>query len=502
MPRILILRYVLPAFLLVLFWTLHPNFTHFSNNPDARPLGNGHNERIRNDMDWVRGLLRNNSIGPNITFASRRLQYVFDAPERLQNTEVKQPLFPQSFKNISIKEENFLPSGDVLKIHVKRSPRPSQIDASKMLFAASTTPERFNDKRFSPVKEWVRWLTDGQGKSNGARMVLALFKSNSTQISATQDTLASLGINATVVRANRDLDMPRRYLDLVRLMWEDPSRPQKDYFAIVDDDTFFPAISSLLTTLKTYNPHKPYYIGTFTERADWLAKHQIPMAYGGAGIFLTAPTISQILAAECLSSHANGTSKIEATEGDRLLYHCINLNTDIALTRLPRLFQFDMFGDPSGFYESGHQPLSIHHYKTWHRFSPHLAHTVASACGEDCVFQKFQFSDNFVLANGYSVAEYPKGITFDQAQYENTFNYKGVPAKEEAVVHAQTFGMMRKSLTKTGKKRQWLLLGSREEGGGRVRQVYVKRRRDERWIRKGVEKLPQRDSVVVLSWVP
>ena len=156
MPRIQVLRYILPAFLLVLFWTLHSNLTPFSKNPDARPLGNGHNERIRNEMDWVRGLLRNNSIGPDITFASRRLQYVFDAPERLQNTEVKQPLFPQSFKNISIKEENFLPSGDVLKIHVKRSPQPGQIDASKMLFAASTTPERFNDKRFSPVKEWVR----------------------------------------------------------------------------------------------------------------------------------------------------------------------------------------------------------------------------------------------------------------------------------------------------------------------------------------------------------
>lgn len=449
----------------------------------------------------IKELLSSHGIGPNITFAARRIRHVTDAKHRSQNTEIDKPLFPHGFRNTTIGN---LPSGRFLKplkVHLTQSARPHEINASSLMFGTSTTPERFNDKTKSPLKHWVRWLTDGHGKSNGARMILALHTAEDEVLERISKILKHLGIDGVVLRSKSTLDMPGRYMDLIRMLWEDPTRAQRGYFGIADDDTFFPAIDELQKALSRYDPKKPYYLGTFTERHDWLTKNLLPMAYGGASIFLTAPTMEKLVAADCLAKNAKGRSILNSAEGDRLLYLCLHNKTEIALTPLHRLWQFDMVGDPSGFYESGHQPLSLHHFKSWHHFTPEQAHVVASACGENCVFQKFQFSDNFVISNGYSVAEYPRGIDFDPLQYEGTFDYGDVSKDLEDVIYVEAMGMLRKKLSGTGRKRQWILLGAMEMAEGTVVQVYVKRRNDERWIEKGVEKLPERDSVIVLEWV-
>jgi hypothetical protein len=503
-PGISLRTVTVVAFIVVLFW-IRPDFTRFHDHAPStfeRLLPFDFHEHGHERHDFVKELLIQHKIGPNITFAGRRLRCTADAKQRLQNTEISRSLFPRSFRNTTIDQLDARRLGRPQEVHLTRSARPNEINASKLLFGTSTTPERFNDKTKSPLKEWVRWLTDGYGGSNGAKMMLALYKADDATLDRTSKTLAELGIDASVVHSNATLDMPGRYMDLVRLLWEEPTRSQRQYFGIVDDDTFFPAIDELQRVLSKYDPNKPYYLGTFTERHDWLTKNLLPMAYGGAGVFLTSPTIQQILSADCLAKDSSGKYILNSPEGDRLLYLCLHNKTEIALTPLHRLWQFDMVGDPSGFYESGHQPLSLHHFKTWHHFAPEQAHIVASACGEDCVFQKFQFSDKFVISNGYSVAEYPRGIDFDSLQYEGTFDYGGVDKDLEDMIYVEAFGMLRKKLSGTGRKRQWMLLGAKETREGRVKQVYVKRRTDERWVEKGVEKLPERDSVVVLEWVP
>jgi len=283
------------------------------------------------------------------------------------------------------------------------------------------------------------------------------------------------------------------------MLYNHPTRDSRKFFTLVDDDTFFPAMSELLRTLSEYNPECPYYIGTFTERANWLLEHRAPYAYGGGGIFLTAPVARQIVQLPCLEKNEAGRYLLDADQGDRLLYNCLRQNTEVRVTYLPLLYQEDQFGDPSGFYESGRQPLSLHHYKSWHSFLPEKAHFVVDACGEDCLFQRWQFKDNFILSNGYSVAEYPKGIDFDTGLMEGTFDMGG--EEEMATNLAYVFGGLRKSLSRTGRKRAWELLDSTREGGGRVKQVYVKRRGDGRWAVDG-EEGPDNDSIIVLEWIP
>jgi hypothetical protein len=125
-------------------------------------------------------------------------------------------------------------------------------------------------------------------------------------------------------------------------------------------------------------------------------------------------------------------------------------------------------------------------------------HVVADACGEDCVLQRFQFKDNYIISNGYSVAHYPQGIDFDPLQAEDTF-------ENFAPIHdvdlAYSMGAQRPCLSFTGKKASWQLLDSRAEGPGTVRQIYVKHRSDPKYFKKG-EDGPKDDSVLVLLWTP
>ena len=422
-----------------------------------------------------------------------------DAPYRKSITEVDDALFPNQFAEIDINHRFTLPVGKPVKLHVHQSSRPDQVDGSSLLFGASTTYERFIGEETSPVQEWKRWLTDGHGRTNGAGLILALFNTSDAQIAHASDELAAVGINATVVAPDINLDMPGRYVSLVNMLYNHPTRESRKYLALVDDDTFFPCMSALIEKLSYYDPTRPYYIGTFTERVDWMIGNRAPMAYGGGGIFLTAPLVRIITQLPCLDKDDRGDYVLNADQGDRLLYNCLNKHTEIRLSYMPLLHQSDQFGDSSGFYESGQQPLSLHHYKSWHRIHPDRLHVVSDACGEDCVLQRFQFKDNFILSNGYSVAHYPKGIDFDPLIMEGTFDNGSGDMRDVSL--AYTFGGLRKNLAKTGRKLAWELLDARREGDGRVRQIYLKRRGDGRWVKEGAVP-PERDSIVVLVWKP
>lgn len=502
---------LLAIFLLLVVWlhplsgTALPQFgTKISTSSSQKPKPKG-------ELSFIKQLLKDNKIGPEIQFASRTIRSVPDAPERLPITDVDQELFSNSFVDLSINKVKKLPPGNILDVHVHPSVRPDQIDASALLFAVSTTFERFSSEKTTPIGEWTRWLTDGRGNSNGAGLILTLFNTTTENLHLASKQLLEVGINATVLASNRNLDMAGRYVDLVHLLHNHPSRKHRKYFSLVDDDTFFPYIGELLHTLKRYNPARSHYIGTFTERSDWMLSNKAPMAYGGAGVFMTAPVIQKVTELPCLDKDDSGSYILNADQGDRLLYNCLHNYTELALSYLPRLRQEDQMGDASGFYEAGLQHLSFHHYHTWHELWPGKMHVVADACGEDCVLQRFRFKDDFIISNGYSVAHYPHGIDFDPLQMEATFDYGTMEDQEfRDVVFSYAFGMLRKGLAYTGRKKSWELLGAhREEGteaggkGAKVVQVYLKRRGDGRWLDvEGGEEHPENDSVVVLTWIP
>lgn len=135
--------------------------------------------------------------------------------------------------------------------------------------------------------------------------------------------------------------------------------------------------------------------------------------------------------------------------------------------------------------------------------APDKMHLATDVCGEDCFMQRFKFQDNWVLSNGYSIAHYPRGIDFDLLQMEGTFSNSNDHKKDsvEDMSVSYSFGPLRKKLSQTGRKLSWELLDARSAGHGAVYQTYVKRKDDKRWIATGGAK-PDRDSVIVLAWVP
>ncbi|RFU35003.1 hypothetical protein B7463_g1312, partial [Scytalidium lignicola] len=456
---------------------------------------------VHQELDYLPNLLKEHNLGPNITFASRRISHHPRANHRLPITEVDQELIP-FFTKFNLDHDTSLPlsTSSSIELEVTRSPRPGQIDATALLFGVSTTFKRFNDSLTSPVKEWKRWLTDENGRSNGAGLVLCLFEPTNDELRYAARVLLDAGIDATVQPSDPELDMAGRYVDLVGILHKHPTAPYRKYLALIDDDTFFPSMSGLLSLLSLYDPSKPYYIGSMTERADWMLSHRTPMAYGGAGIFFTQSAARRIIELHCLDVNSSGEYLVPGDQGDLLLYNCLHNRSDLVLTHVPQLHQLDHWGDPSGFYESGQQPLSLHHFKSWHLVAPDQMHVVAESCGEDCFMQRFQFRDNWIISNGYSVVHYPQGIDFDPLQMEGTFSTGFDRESVEDLSLSYSFGPLRRSLSETGKKKSWELLDARNLGNGVVYQTYVKHRDDKRWLKKD-EQPAEADSVIVLAWV-
>ncbi|KAK4240901.1 hypothetical protein C8A03DRAFT_41632 [Achaetomium macrosporum] len=390
-----------------------------------------------------------------------------------------------------------------LEISVPESPFPADVDLSDFMFAISTTVKRLSDHP-TIIQEWAHWLTDGNDKSNGGKLLLRLLDASEAERVDVAQRLADAGIDAEVGAwdSRKEKEMAVRYLNLVPLLFSHESSPTKKWFVLCDDDTFFPAINSLVARFKRYDHTKPLYIGTLSEDASAVATHG-SQAFGGAGVFLSRP-LARILSS--VHETCKTRKKIKQSnsgwgaQGDILLRKCIYENTH----------QLDLAGgDASGFYEVGFKPYSVHHFRDsgggdhlWHTAYPLGTAQIAHTCGEDCPYQRFVTKDDFVIANGYSVAQYPGGIDddLDLDQVERTFR---ALLDDKGWNFDYTFGPQRPALRGTGKKIAWELRESeRGVGDGSVVQAYVRRKDDERWTTGEGTRMRERDGVIELVWIP
>ncbi|KAI9641162.1 hypothetical protein NHQ30_010592 [Ciborinia camelliae] len=231
------------------------------------------------DVEFLQSVLKKNNVEMKINYVMRTIRYITDAKERPKMTNTSQELFPRGWMRVDLDEVNRLPVDTLkpLEIHVMKTPRPDEIDASELLFGVSTTYKRFSSEDDGPIKEWVRWLTDGNGTSNGAGLVLQLHDTSDEQLASAQKLLTNVGIDATVMHSDPSLDMAGRYVDLVPILYSHPSRASRKYLALIDDDTFFPSLGELMKELHSYDPNEENYIGTLTERVDFLITDRVPM---------------------------------------------------------------------------------------------------------------------------------------------------------------------------------------------------------------------------------
>ncbi|KAM0326739.1 hypothetical protein ACHAQA_006612 [Verticillium albo-atrum] len=450
-------------------------------------------------------------LDDQIEYLKRYVRFTRKPIEAPSFTSLEQSLLPDNDVEDSFRVLSLLGSYDdeercpePLEVSVPQSRFPADVDLSDFMFAISTTYDRLSHP--TTIQEWAYWLTDNNGRPNGGKLLLRLVDASDPEIKDVTQRLADAGIDAEVGAwdSRIEKEMAVRYLDLVPMLVSHESSSTKKWLVLCDDDTFFTAMNSLVARFKQYDYTKHLYIGTLSENMDAVIEHG-SQAFGGGGVFLSRPLAEDIAK---IHKTCKTPEKIKESnsgwgpQGDILLRKCIYENTDVRLTQLRDLWQLDISGDASGFYESGVKPYSIHHFKgshLWHLTYPLNTTKIAQTCGEACPYQRFVTADNFVISNGYSIAHYPDGIDFDLDQVERTFSPLGA---DKGYNFDYMLGPQRPSLHKTGKKIGWELRESQNLEDGSVLQVYIRRKDDERWTTKEERPMKSLDGIIELVWVP
>ncbi|EHA48566.1 hypothetical protein MGG_11486 [Pyricularia oryzae 70-15] len=461
------------------------------------------------DLDHLRRLKERYGLADQFEYFKRHVVVSREDIKRKSLTELKQSFAPQTFRVVDTtstyaERQTCL---EPLEVHVSSSPFPSTANLSDFMFGVSTTYARFNDPKTSPVKEWSYWLTDSAGNSNGGKLVLLLVNATHEELTEAAAQLGAVGIDADVYRADPEDIMAVRYMSLVPAMYKQPERVHKKWLVVCDDDTFFPSPHALVETLGEMDPSQELYVGTLSEDINNVQRHG-SQAFGGAGVFISVPLarrISELFPSCSTEDKINESNSGWGPQGDIILRKCIYENTAVRLTNLGELWQIDLTGDPSGFYESGMRPLSLHHYRGgfWPVAHPFEYTKVSHLCGEDCMMQRFRTADDWVISTSFSVVNYPRGMDgLNMRQLERTF----APAPDDKGWNFDyTFGPQRESLLRTGRKISWDLQESTVEmhANGRmtVSQVYVRKQSDPRWVDQSETPMSRHDGIIELVWV-
>ena len=337
-----------------------------------------------------------------IQYVSRKIiTHTSPTHDRPSLTVQEHPLFDDPTivnlpNSATVKIEKCLPPLELEVPHGRLHPA----DASNLIFGLQTTIGRLRDT----VKHLARWLPH-----TGARLYAIVIENEETpaddrEMEKLQKKFKELGMDVHLMHPVRETDyFAQRYFSLTSVMYG--MRNEKTQWVInIDDDTFFPSMHNLLALLRTYDATKPLYLGALSE--DWWAvNHYGLMGFGGAGIILSLPM------AEAVANHTDDCiDHLRTSAGDVSVMDCIYRYTPTKLTNIPSLHQVDMHGDLSGFYESGREMHSLHHWKesVGYKLEMDKMHLVADVC-DSCFLQRWQFPNDLVLTNGFSIVHYPLG---------------------------------------------------------------------------------------------
>ncbi|KAH8808125.1 glycosyltransferase family 31 protein [Xylogone sp. PMI_703] len=401
LPRLLFYALFVAIFTLFIF------FTRYRIHAGAEAVENWvlskRPPQCSEDLSW----LEKYELGPSIQYASRDIIVnPVTGLDRASITVVNSPLL-NDLAIVNFTESKLLNDPHCLPpltLNVAHGSRPP-VDGSNLIFGLQTTIGRLKDT----VKHLARWLPH-----TNARLYAIVIEGNKdgvdipakdSDMKALEKEFHDQGMNVTIIHPVRKEDhFEQRYFSLVQVMYK-ARDANTQWVATIDDDTFFPSLYSLQDLLSGYDPSKLHYIGSLSE--DWWAVNNYGlMGFGGASIILSVPM------AKIIDEHNDDCKEHpRTTSGDVTIMDCVYRFSSAKLEHVPGLHQVDMHGDLSGFYESGRDMLSLHHWKgsfSDYKLEMEKMHIVADIC-DDCFLQRWQFDDETVLTNAFTIAQYPEG---------------------------------------------------------------------------------------------
>lgn len=376
--------------------------------------------------------------------------------------------------------ESILAECDPIELPVPVPDPENKSQYGHLIFGVATTYKRLCDSKLS-FAHWlahsgatlVGLITDNNDPSNQG--------SEALDLSALQVEYESVGVQLQLVpKHDQGHTTEQSHMMIIADMLA-ASKTSHDthWLGILDDDTFFPSLHALATTLEQYDHTRPQYLGQLTENAD-MVPIGILGAFGGAGIFL-----SRALAEE-LEPHLDSCRS--DVGGDIQIMQCVHVHSATRLTRVQGLWQADIVGDSAGFYESGRRMLSMHHWKSWNHLPVVDMAAVTRICG-GCFLQRFVFREDgtegqqearesleerpiAVLNNGYSINLYTAGVQLpDLSRTEQTWDdWDRDPWKD----YQWSLGPLRNKMNSHEKKSYWLEAADMG-AAGELTQVYLHR---------------------------
>lgn len=400
------------------------------------------------DLDWLGRL----DVQKLRHYLRREVVAVQSADELPLSQNIDTPLFDtqklsQADKTLLKQSQDECLNPLPISLNVPQSPK--NVDASHIDFGVATTLERLNDS-LDAFSHWAGYTRT---------RIFALIEPHD-KVAEVKVRADLLGINLHVTESEDEYQT--RYFSLVGHL-ADNMREQTRWSCIIDDDTFFLSMRALVEGLAEYDDTQPIYLGGLSESIPQVGMFGL-MAFGGAGVFLSRPLLTEISDRKILEE-----CQMMDSTGDRRISLCIYQHTPTRLTIDHRLRQLDIMGDVSGFFESGRRPpLSVHHWKSWFNMDMTKLSSVSNVCGDTCLLHKWFFADGWVLTNGYSVMKPSTAVDPDDPTMEFTW-YGENGAVLESFLHE--LGPLRPA--DTGKTS--FILADAAVEDDRVRQFYLKR---------------------------
>lgn len=327
---------------------------------------------------------------PTFSYARRSIKTKFYGGERPDLTKINEPLFgaAQILDRINLTTIE-IDTLDILTLDVPRSPA---VDETVMSFGMATDVSRLKNS----LPQLRHWLDDTHAQ-------LHVLAPPANDDLAVEREIRAMGLNLTIT--TNELTFAKRYFSILKTMYEYRS-PQTRWLVYMDDDTFVPSLPYLINHFdKHYNPNDEVMVAAVSDNLNQVKNFGL-IPYGGGGIFVSVPLAESLLQPDvweaCLDT--------ERDQGDQIVNDCINSYSKIRPSWDLGLNQMDLNGDVSGYFESGRRFLTLHHWKTWFSVDVPAVANVSAACGDECILQRWQFDNNIVLSNGYSIQEYPRGI--------------------------------------------------------------------------------------------
>lgn len=354
-------------------------------------------------------------------------------------------------------------------------------DASHIIFGTATNIDRLD----ASIPFFQRWLPNTKARLFAMVTGPADSQPDPERMAALQQKMRDQGMAVTLVEPlDPKDDNTQRYFSLVKVLYANRNNNTK-WRSFIDDDTFVTSMTALVSALGQHNPSKPLYLGALSEEW-WTVVLYGLIGMGGGGIFLSIP-----LAATLNTYYQDCKDNSVRAFGDHKIYECIWRHSETRLTVLPGLYQIDIHGDRSGIFEGGRQVLTLHHWKEGYwdengegpdgirhqRWFPMDQMSLVTDICDQCYLQRWQFGNDTLLSNGYSISTFPKGELL-KSQNESHFDWVEetwvTPMEVEqsqAGAWDHYVGPLRRKLVLEEEKVPWRFVSGVKVDGG-VRQYY------------------------------